>query len=43
MSTSSMRHSVDSSDVALFGQLDMVYNHLRLVEAEQNKTKFDLV
>ena len=35
-----MRHSVDSSDIALFGQLDMVYNHLRFVEAEQNKGKF---
>ena len=40
MSTPSMRHSVDSSDIALFGQLDMVYNHLRFVEAEQNKGKF---
>ena len=40
MNTSSMRHSVDSSDIALFGQLDMVYNHLRFVESEQNKTKF---
>lgn len=35
-----MRHSVDTSDIALFGQLDMVYNHLRFVEAEQNKGKF---
>jgi Fe-S-cluster containining protein len=35
-----MRHSVDSSDIALFGQLDMVYNHLRYVESEQNKGKF---
>tara|TARA_Y100001949_G_C15891274_1_gene288263 strand:- start:57 stop:842 length:786 start_codon:yes stop_codon:yes gene_type:complete len=35
-----MRHSVDSTDVALFGQLDMVYNHLRFVESEQNKGKF---
>jgi len=40
MSTSKMRHSVDSSDIALFGQLDMVYNQLRFVEAEQNTTKF---
>ena len=40
MSTSSMRHSVNTDDIALFGQLDMVYNHLRFVEAEQNKGKF---
>jgi Fe-S-cluster containining protein len=34
------RHSVTTSDIAIFGQLDMVYNHLRYVEAQQNETKY---
>jgi Fe-S-cluster containining protein len=34
------RMSVSSSDVALFAQLDMIYNQFRVFESKQNETKF---
>jgi Fe-S-cluster containining protein len=35
-----MQRRVSISDVAIFGELDMVYNQVRVLEAKQNQTKF---
>ena len=35
-----MRRTVNTKDIALFSKLDMVYNQVRIIEAEQNKTQF---
>jgi Fe-S-cluster containining protein len=35
-----MRRSVSSKDIATFGKLNMVYNHIRMIEAQQNRTEY---
>lgn len=35
-----MRRSVSSKDIATFAKFDMVYNQVRVLEAEQNTTQF---
>lgn len=35
-----MRRSVSSKDITTFAKLNMVYNHIRMIEAQQNKTEF---
>lgn len=35
-----MNRSIAAKDLALFAELDMVYNQIRMLEAKQNKTKY---
>lgn len=35
-----MRKSVNIHDISTFGKLDMIYNHIRTLEAKQNNTKY---
>lgn len=35
-----MRRSVSFKDITVFAQLDMIYNQVRVIEANQNETKF---
>ena len=35
-----MQRKVSSSDLAVFAELDMIYNQARIIEANQNKTKY---
>jgi Fe-S-cluster containining protein len=35
-----MRRSVTKKDISTFAHLDMIYNHIRVLEAQQNTTKF---
>lgn len=35
-----MRRKVSTNDISIFGQLDMIYNQIRVLEAKQNSTKY---
>ena len=35
-----MQRQVSAGDLAIFAELDMVYNQVRVLEAKQNQTKF---